>query len=109
MTRIHDLILAAVLLAVLANAGPVSELRSKLGDVPMRLYLQALHMDSAYNFHLTDGDPLVNVAAWAIARLGGWTGYYGKPGPRVMRRGLDDFQRIKYGTTLGPLLEPRNV
>lgn len=39
-------------------------------------------------------------ASWVIARLGGWTGYYGKPGPRVMRRGLDDFQRIKYGTTL---------
>jgi hypothetical protein len=39
-------------------------------------------------------------AAWVIGRLGGWTGYYGKPGPRVMRRGLDDFQRIKYGTTL---------
>ena len=36
-------------------------------------------------------------AAWVIARLGGWTGYYGKPGPQVMRRGLDDFQRIKYG------------
>ena len=39
-------------------------------------------------------------AAWLIARLGGWTGYYGKPGPQVMRRGLDDFQRIKYGATL---------
>jgi hypothetical protein len=39
-------------------------------------------------------------AAWVIARLGGWTGYYGKPGPKVMRRGLDDFRRIKYGTTL---------
>jgi DDE family transposase len=39
-------------------------------------------------------------AAWVIARLGGWTGYYGKPGPQVMRRGLEDFQRIKYGTTL---------
>ena len=39
-------------------------------------------------------------AAWVIARLGGWTGYYGKSGPKVMRRGLDDFQRIKYGTTL---------
>jgi hypothetical protein len=39
-------------------------------------------------------------AAWVIARLGGWTGYYGKPGPKVMRRGLEDFQRIKYGTTL---------
>lgn len=39
-------------------------------------------------------------AAWVIARLGGWTGYYGKPGPRVMRRGLNDFHRIKYGTIL---------
>jgi hypothetical protein len=39
-------------------------------------------------------------AAWVIARLGGWTGYYGKPGPEVMRRGLQDFQRIKYGTVL---------
>lgn len=39
-------------------------------------------------------------ASWAIGRLGGWTGYYGKPGPHVMKRGLDDFQRIKYGTTL---------
>jgi Transposase DDE domain len=39
-------------------------------------------------------------AAWVIARLGGWTGYYGKPGPQVMRRGLQDFQAIKYGATL---------
>jgi hypothetical protein len=31
-----------------------------------------------------------------------WTGYYGKPGPQVMRRGLDDFRRIKFGTTLRP-------
>jgi hypothetical protein len=38
--------------------------------------------------------------SWVIGRLGGWTGYYGKPGPQVMRRGLDAFQRIKYGTTL---------
>lgn len=39
-------------------------------------------------------------AAWTIARLGGWTGYYGKPGPQVMRRGLQEFQAIKYGATL---------
>lgn len=38
--------------------------------------------------------------SWVIGRLGGWTGYYGKPGPRIMRQGLDDFQRIKHGTTL---------
>jgi hypothetical protein len=41
-------------------------------------------------------------AAWVIGRLGGWTGYYGKPGPQVMRRGLDDYKRIKFGTTLRP-------
>ena len=40
-------------------------------------------------------------AAWVMGRLGGWTGYYGKPGPQVMRRGLDDFQRIKFGSALG--------
>jgi hypothetical protein len=39
-------------------------------------------------------------AAWVVARLGGWDGYYGKPGPKTMRLGLEAFQRIKYGTTL---------
>jgi len=39
-------------------------------------------------------------AAWVIARLGGWTGYYGKPGPKVMHRGLEDFRHIKFGATL---------
>ena len=39
-------------------------------------------------------------ASWVIARLGGWTGYYGKPGPKVMRRGLDDFRAIKFGASL---------
>jgi hypothetical protein len=36
-------------------------------------------------------------AAWVIARLGGWTGYYGKPGPKVMRIGLADFRAVKHG------------
>jgi hypothetical protein len=39
-------------------------------------------------------------AAWVIARLGGWTGYYGKPGSKVMRIGLAEFHAIKFGTTL---------
>jgi hypothetical protein len=39
-------------------------------------------------------------AAWVIARLGGWTAYYGKPGPKIMRIGLEAFRRVKYGTTL---------
>lgn len=39
-------------------------------------------------------------AAWVFARLGGWTGYYGKPGPVVMLRGLVDFYAIKHGWNL---------
>lgn len=36
-------------------------------------------------------------AAWVCARLGGWTGYYGKPGPLVMLYGWQDFQAAKRG------------
>lgn len=39
-------------------------------------------------------------AAWVLARLGGWTGYYGKPGPIVILHGLTRFQAIKHGWTL---------
>lgn len=39
-------------------------------------------------------------AAWVFARLGGWTGYYGKPGPIVMLSGLVQFHAIKHGWTL---------
>jgi hypothetical protein len=39
-------------------------------------------------------------ATWVIARLGAWTGYYGKPGPRVLNRGLQEFHAIKYGAKL---------
>jgi hypothetical protein len=38
--------------------------------------------------------------AWVFARLGGWTGYYGKPGPIVMLRGLTKFHAIKHGWDL---------
>jgi len=34
-------------------------------------------------------------AAWVCARLGGWTGYYGKPGPVVMLNGWQQFQAGK--------------
>jgi hypothetical protein len=34
-------------------------------------------------------------AAWVCARLGGWTGYYGKPGPLVMLNGWIEFQAAK--------------
>ena len=39
-------------------------------------------------------------AAWVFARLGGWTGYYGKPGPIVMLRGLTQFHAIKHACSL---------
>lgn len=39
-------------------------------------------------------------AAWVFARLGGWTGYYGKPGPIVMLRGFQHFHAIKHGWNL---------
>ena len=38
--------------------------------------------------------------AWVFARLGGWTGYYGKPGPIVMLRGLTQFHAIKHGWSI---------
>jgi hypothetical protein len=39
-------------------------------------------------------------AAWVCARLGGWTGYYGKPGPAVILRGWLEFQAAKAGIQL---------
>jgi hypothetical protein len=43
-------------------------------------------------------------AAWVCARLGGWTGYYGKPGPIVILNGLLRFKAIHHGWNLGRLL-----
>ena len=39
-------------------------------------------------------------AAWVCARLGGWTGYYGKPGPIVMLNGWLHFQHAKQGVAV---------
>lgn len=39
-------------------------------------------------------------AAWVCARLGGWTGYYGKPGPVVMLQGWLELQAMKRGANL---------
>lgn len=39
-------------------------------------------------------------ASWVCARLGGWTGYYGKPGPITMLRGWQTLQDAKRGWTL---------
>jgi hypothetical protein len=40
--------------------------------------------------------------AWVCARLGGWTGYYGKPGPIVMLEGWLYFQAARHGAALSP-------
>jgi len=39
-------------------------------------------------------------ASWIIGRLGGWTGYYKKPGPKVMNIGLAEFHAAKRGWLL---------
>lgn len=50
-------------------------------------------------------------ATWVCARLGGWTGYYGKPGPIVILRGWTAFQSLKHGAHLARTLPkvPRDV
>jgi hypothetical protein len=39
-------------------------------------------------------------ATWVLARLGGWTGYYGKPGPKVIARGLHSFYKVLFASRL---------
>lgn len=39
-------------------------------------------------------------AAWIIARLGGWNGYYKPPGPITFRRGMEQFYAIHRGREL---------
>lgn len=39
--------------------------------------------------------------SWIVARLGGWTGYYKPPGPKVMRRGWDRLAAMADGFLLG--------
>lgn len=39
-------------------------------------------------------------ATWVIGRLGGWTGYYDKPGPKTLTAGLRKFDAIKHGATM---------
>lgn len=43
-------------------------------------------------------------ASWVCARLGGWTGYYGKPGPIVILRGFLRFRAIAHGWALGRIV-----
>jgi hypothetical protein len=43
-------------------------------------------------------------ATWVCARLGGWTGYYGKPGPIVIINGFLQFKAMNRGWRLGRLV-----
>jgi hypothetical protein len=40
-------------------------------------------------------------ATWVCARLGGWTGYYGKPGPIVVLQGFFRFKAMNDGWQIG--------
>lgn len=42
-------------------------------------------------------------AAWVCGRLGGWTGYYGQPGPIVLFAGLDRFAAMAAGYRIAGL------
>jgi len=42
--------------------------------------------------------------AWICARLGGWTGYYGKPGPITLHRGRLRLMQILHGYALAQLV-----
>lgn len=39
-------------------------------------------------------------AVWVCARLGGWTGYYGKPGPIVIAKGTRRLAELKLGWSI---------
>ncbi len=39
-------------------------------------------------------------AAWICARLGGWNGYYGKPGPITIHNGLLRLRTMLHGWNL---------
>jgi hypothetical protein len=40
-------------------------------------------------------------ASWVCARLGGWNGYYGKPGPITIHNGLKRLRSMLHGWALG--------
>ncbi|MFI4972769.1 MAG: IS4 family transposase, partial [Hyphomicrobiales bacterium] len=94
-----------VLQLVRARDGTTNQMLEEAFDPADRPLLEALSAELEGNTQRQKNPHpkgTLAYAAWVIARLGAWDGYYGKPGPMVMRRGLEDFQLIKYGHQLGP-------
>lgn len=95
-----------VMQLVQARDGTTKQLLTEAFDPADQPILEAISKNFESEKRLKNPHPkgTLAFAAWVIGRLGCWTGYYGKAGPKVLRRGLDDFQRIKYGTalSLGP-------
>ncbi|HEV2921442.1 MAG TPA: transposase, partial [Actinomycetota bacterium] len=92
-----------ILQLVQARDGTTDQRLSEAFDPPDQPILEALSTQlEGKTARQKNPHPKGSLAfvAWVIGRLGGWDGYYGKPGPLVMRRGLHDFQQIKYGSTL---------
>ena len=93
----------AIMQLVRARDGTTEEKLAEAFEIEDRPVLEALSVqlegatDRQKNPHPKG---TLAFAAWVVARLGGWTAYYGKPGPKVMRIGIEAFRRIKYGTTL---------
>jgi len=84
ITMLLFLHLFALFVAVASNAAPVSALRLGLRRVPgMVPYLQMLHMDLGYNYHLTYNDSL-DYDHFAEIREGG-PQHPGGSGPLVVR------------------------
>ena len=69
-------------------------------DIPLLEAISAQHEGKTARQKNPHPKRSLAYATWVVARLGCWDGYYGKPGPLVLRRGLQDFHRIKYGYDL---------
>lgn len=103
-------LVAAILIAAVKVMQLVAEREGKAnrplsdvfdpGDQPaLELISESLEDKTAKQINPHPTGSLV-YAAWVFARFGGWTGYYGKPGPIVMLRDLTQFHAIKHGWTL---------
>lgn len=78
---------------------PLSDVFQPDALAALRALSKALEDKSARQKNPHPPDTLA-FAAWVCARLGGWTGYYGKPGPVVMLNGLRQFKAIQQGWSL---------